>query len=99
MTQRYWVGWLAELPETEPPFVAFETGIEIYADLSLGPRTYVAVIDAPSAPDVWGLIKTYYPDMTPRFCEPRDLEWLPAPDRFGEPDQTAVYTIEEPSHD
>lgn len=83
---RYWVSWYSGyyISEgcTKPPFQIWESGYrERNDDTMKTDLTLCAVIDANSEDEIWQVIERHFPDYEYRFCEPRELDYMPG-DRF-----------------
>lgn len=47
------------------------------------PHSICCVIDAPSEDAAYDLARVFWPELEPRFCEERDPDWMPEPERFA----------------
>lgn len=78
--KRFWVSWYSKYFEedgcSDPPIQFWISGQDMDDNLS-----FCAVIDEYHEDMIWTKLRTYFPDLIPRFREAKSLDWTPG-DRF-----------------
>ncbi len=82
---RFWVSWWSGYYKdegcTKPPFQIWTTG---FRERQKGKHkgddeeSFCAVIDADNEAQIWKAVKKHFPDMEPRFCEPKPNDFDPS---------------------